>query len=394
MHNFIHSLIILIVLQSCSLKSIVEYVEIKDENTEKVDKEDLVCPIKDSPMTIYGVHPFIEKHILKVIKSHRLTFEESIYLLSYYQLYLRPDSTSINSRTLHVFKNFKREGSTLYIPNNSNSYLTYLRDKLNARASIDEKRISKAIRELPKRIPVTKEMQNFIAERKTQFYNNTFLKKYFFRGNQVIKKDETYPFAKTWLNIKNYGDKKTTKINHLFKSKDDYSCSFDDKLYNNGPKFQRKSVKANSHIFGIFKSKNQFFLTMTSSAPQKQLKKNTYLFMSKELNTFNGAFCLNKNEEKIVFSLNNIHSEQLINNLIHDNKTLEKNVINKKRYLKLLYPQRNIIEIYGEDKLSEDLKKEDNTIYTMNIGRINIIDLSSSSVRVLKDPRGDLLKCE
>ena len=394
MLNFFHFLIILIVVQSCSLKSIVEYVEVKEENIEKVDKEDLICPIKDSPITIYGVHPFIEKHILKVIKSHRLTFEESIYLLSYYQLYLRPDSTSINSRTLHVFKNFKREGSTLYIPNNSNSYLTYLRDKLNVRASIDEKRISNAIRELPKRIPVTTEMQSFIAERKTQFYSNTFLKKYFFRGNQVIKKDETYPFVKTWLNIKNYGDKKTTRINHLFKSKGGYSCSFDDKLYTDGPKFQRKAVRANSHLFGIFKSKNQFFLTMTSSAPQKQLKKNNYLFMSKDLNTFNGAFCLNNNEEKIVFSLNNIHSEQLINNLIHDNKTLEKNVINKKRYLKLLYPQRNIIEIYGKDKLNDDLKEEDNTIYTMNIGRINIVDLSSSAVQVFKDPRGDLLKCE
>lgn len=382
-------------LQSCSLNNVVEFAENQKKEKLKEAKEkkfnNLVCKSKGREKRLYGLHPAIDEEILKVIKTHQLNFNESIYLISYYMLYFRPDAASVNSRTLHLYKNKKGLIKTLYIPNDSKSYLTYLKDKLKDK-NVRISKVSKAINSLPRRIPVSSQLQKFVQSHQTSFYNNSFLKKIFFKGNQIIKQDETYPFIKKRLNIYGYKDKKTKKIDFLFKHDNGYQCNFDENLFRDAPIFTKKNENVNSHVFAYFNSPNQFFITVTASKPIIDRDKNTYLFETSVTNSFNSAICLNESLNNFVITSNNLHSEQILYNILSSSQYNDHRLINTKRFLELQYPKRKVIEVYGEET-DRSKRNKKYTIYTPTIGRVDYIEYKKNRPILYKDPRNELMIC-
>lgn len=370
----------------------------EQSDTLKTKAVTKMCPVKNQEIVLYSDNKKLNKLFEEFSKKQKLDFSEKFVFWNLLQLSARPDATSLNSKILTILK---YQGKIHYISINptsqkQNSFFSHLSDGLSL---ISKQRTSSLIKKFKKtfkaQIPISKRLQDFLERNKVAIYKDKILRKYIFKGNQIIKKGETIPLVKIEKLYKaaRKWDTNYLRMNQLFDHPTGHVCSFDYRLYtSDSPMIERFSDTVNSNFFGLFQDSENYFMTLTSSSVEiKKVDKRSLSFISKPIKEWGAALCFNKSENKIIMAKNLIHSEQLMNNtLMHSQKLSIAQIINRKRYINLNYPVRSVVEIYGK----KDQMNLKNTIYNIpTLGNIDIVSIDKR-VSLYKDPRQRDLICK
>jgi len=383
---------LLFLVLSCSSLDLVEI-----ENKSKSTKVDVTCPVVKQDVKVYSENSKLNKNYDAFIDRTKFNLIDHYNLWSLTQLASRPDATTLNSKTLTFIKYRGKDHFLITTPKraNSSSYLQSIKSinkfyggarSLKSYATILDKNNST--------VPISKPLQTFIERNKVSLYKNKKLRKYAFKGNQIVREGETVRMPKfsNILKVANRLPKEIFKSSYLFEANQKYSCNFDKKLFTSAPIIQRRTNEIKSNFFGIFINKDNFFLTLTSSLPTlEQFNKELFLVKSLPISSFNAAICISQDRDEMILAKNLVHSEQLLNNLldsISDNSKPDE-TLNLKRHINLLYPERTVIEIYG--KQGAEINSKTN-YFVPTLGKIDIIKRDKVH-KLYKEPRTGILKC-
>lgn len=390
--KIIYAKLFLIIL-SCAKFDLVSFDKTKEE-----DKANISCDVKQAPVKVYSENSKLNRQFEHYINTTKQNLLDYYFQWSLLQLASRPDATTLNSRTLNYIK---YKGKDYFLVTNpkshlSSSYLVALEEvrkfygnrlSIKSYANMLDKGVNSTI-------PVSKPLQKLIEKNKVSFYKNKNLRQYAFKGNQIVREGESIrmPNFTKLISKANRLKKDVFISNHLFKSTKKYSCNFDKRLFSSTPIIQRKTNEIKSNFYGIFVDKNNFTISLTSSMPSSnQFHKSYFSLESMPTSSFNAAFCVSKDQSEFILAKNLIHSEQLLNNILNSLKgnELPTQIINYKRHVNLLYPERSVVEIYG----NELGKPENKTTYHVpTLGKIDIIK-HEQGFNLFKEPRTGILKC-
>jgi hypothetical protein len=382
-----------LIILSCAKFDLVTF-----DNEKNQEKANISCKVKKAPIKVYSENDKLNMKFEHYISTTNQNLLDYFFQWSLLQLASRPDATTLNSRTLNYIKYKGQEFFLMTTPKDhlSSSFLVSLEEVrkfyknrlgINSYANMLDKGVNRTI-------PVAKPLQDLIERNKVAYYKNKTLRKYTFKGNQIVRVDES-------INIPNFSqlikkartlDKNVFKTNHLFRTTKKYSCNFDKRLFSASPIIQRKTNEIKSNFYGIFLDKNNYTISLTSSMPSNiQFHKKYFSLESLPTSSFNAAFCVSNNQSEFILAKNLIHSEQLLNNVLNSLNGNEEpqEIINYKRHVNLLYPERSVIEIYGK-KLNEPGSKT--TYHVPTLGKIDIVKYNSN-FELYKEPRTGILKC-
>ena len=386
------TLLSLILLSSCAKFSF------DDVNEAKLKKTDIMCPVKREKILVHSENSKLNKRYAKFMQDHKGSLLDNFFKWSLIQLASRPDATTLNSRTLNFVKYKGKEFFLVTAPKSSESVsfivgLEEVRKYYKVRRSLNfyAREIDS---KFPSLIPVSAPIQNFIERNKVAFYKDKQIRRYVFKGNQIVRQGESIQspsFQKVIRSLRTM-NKDVFKVTQLFNATDKYTCNFDNRLFSSNPIFQRKTNQIKSNFFGVFVNEDNFFISLTSSMPSSQKYiSGEFILKSHPISSFNAAICSANKGTKFILAKNLIHSEQLINNVLKSSSSSDgpKEIINLKRHVNLLYPERTIQEIYGRKKIID----KDRSVYNVpTLGKVDIISYNKG-FEIFKEPRTGILKC-
>ena len=366
---------------------------IKKAFSELPDNEERLCPVDVEKINVYTDNPYVEEYINSDL--YGLSFIDKSLALSLLSIFSRTDAWSLNSR---IFIHAKIGGkefnlSAIDKTGNSSTLLNALEKftKNYGSSSNFYKKIIFLENQLPTRVKIHKELQKYIEHNKTIFYKDPQARKAVFKGNQIIRSGES---------VKRISLKKLYRehlkmsrplfvTDNLFHDNNRFKCNFDKRLYNN-PLIFKKNQRINSSISALFKDNNNYFFIISASDPlKKEYIKDTIISKSKKTHSFNAALCLN--DDKFILIHNNFHSEQILNNIFKDkNLYSPSSIIQQRRWVKLLFPPRRLIEVYGKNSSKVDPR---GSYYVETLGILDVIEWTGKSFRLFKDPRRDIAQC-
>lgn len=394
-NSILKKVFIIAVTISCSNLDIVEVDSNQKKNESRLN---VTCPIEKKPILVYSENNKLNSIYKNYFEqSTKQSFLDHYFKWSLLQLASRPDSTTLNSKTLTYIKYDKKEYFLITTPKtlNSSSYISQLNQvRKYFKKSRTIKSYARSLDNWDFSIPVSKELAKFLDKNKVSLYKNPKLRAIAFKGNQIAKDGETIrpPKFEALVTTSQRLDQNIFETNHLFKSSKDYLCNFDKNLFSSTPLIQRRSNEIRSNFFGLFQDKDNFFITLTSANPiVDQFNKNFLSLKSQKMTNFNAAICFSKNNQELIMAKNLIHSEQLLNNILSstDKNMSPEQILNTKRFLNLLYPERTVVEIYGRPFLQ---KNDQTKYYIPTLGKVDLIKYSKG-FHLYKEPRTGILKC-
>lgn len=349
-------------LVSCSL-----FIKLDQPNEEIVFKKDLnnrICSVKNNELTLTssssGDHDLFQERIEIAAKKHKLKPIDVFVIWSLIQMHIRPEKVSPGSAIQFVDTNDKSpvyENYALKSNNDSNLFFNSLKDLLRrykSRRSLNYlARIVDDI--LPYQTSVDKELALFLLNNKASLINNKSLKKFFFKGDQVLRPGEGLKTFKLWPLISQASYKKNKKNSHLFSfnigNGKIANCNFDMRIYQNAVYLINKDKGHNAHPYSITYKGETFFGISNQSPNTSKNYEGTYSFFPENLGIQN-AVCFIKTRETSLslISTKGRDSGQHLFNMIEYNiagaKTPQEvlTVLDFPRYLFLLNPERMIYE--------------------------------------------------
>lgn len=362
------------------------------------------CPIIEEQSEYLLGNSRNEEEARKLISSKSTLSQYRNQILNYSlsQLYFAPHATNLNSHTLIFAKINGKEVFINSIPEETYEFsfiaaINELAKKLNKPIAL-KSRLQLVERNLSEYIYASKSLEVFIKENQSQLFKSNRLKKMYFRGAQGIRENELFRrlnYVKDYNRLKKKAlkaNKTSTTSGHLF-TRDNYSCSFDSKVFNADILVLKKPAPSYQNIFSHFKDQNNFIIGVTSSVPKIENAVNEFLFQDFKNDSYTAACrTTNASNQSTYLFMNGItYNAQVLNRLIntHSNLSNAKEIMDTKRSLILSNPKRKVSEIYGINR-SENKKAAQ--YYIPSLGKLTILELKNT-LSTYTDPRNKQLKC-
>ncbi|AYF44304.1 putative lipoprotein [Halobacteriovorax sp. BALOs_7] len=377
-------------------------VEKKLNDTQSLNT---VCPIIESKSNYLLENPRNISEAQKLIsaKSNSSQYRNQILNFSLAQLYLSPHSTNLNSHTLFFAKINGKEIFINSIPDETYEFsfiaaLNELAQQLKKPISL-KSRLNLVEKNISEYVYASRSLEEFIKNNQAQLFKSKPLKKMYFRGAQGIRENELFrrlDYLKDYNLLKRKASPTKNKTNltsaHLF-TRDNYSCSFDSKVFNADIMILKKPEKAYHNIFSHYKDKNNYIIGVTSSVPKVDNSINEFLFQKSNNDSYTAA-CMTKDQRNhsIFLFMNGItYNAQVLNRLInsHSQVTNAKDFMDTKRSLMLTNPKRKVSEIYGINRVKDNKEAQ---YYIPSLGRLTILE-QGEFLSTFNDPRNKQLKC-
>ncbi len=352
------------------------------------------CVIPEKKTNIISSNMLLNEQFEEYAVVNQLSFPKQALLFSILQPISYPNATTLNSKIFTIIKSKgKTKAFSITSPGLENSYKEYL-DLISSELSISTQEkvafFKKFDKTYPRQIPISKEFQNYLQENK-KFYNKSTLREITFRGNQLLKYGESIKRPNISDIRLNEVKQRPLILNTTFKGPKNLTCNFDYRLFDGLPVLQRRTQKIYSNIFAIVKDKDNYMITVTSSAPILQENPAiSFLLYSRPIESFNAALCFNGNDE-ILISKNSPHAEQVLLNGL--TSLIEGSISNqirtfqlKQRHLKLLYPKRTIYEIFGITDIEESQEAREDLFFVTRLGNIDLLKIDKITT-LFEDPR-------
>jgi hypothetical protein len=355
--------------------------------------------------------------IKKISQFKRFSFIDKSVLWSLLQMNLRPDLSSPTSKMQMLIKvNGKENYFNSYTKSSKGFPYFYILEHV-----LKKYKSKYTLMDLAKiydsqfnyKIYVSKGFESFLEENKNQILENSYLKRYYIRGDEVLKQDEKLPKITIAKLIQKY---LSTKKRHQYKignylftydksSSFTPQCNFDMDLYRNSIfLIHKKQIK--SHIFAYKFQKNAFMAISDQSLTNIHPLYNSPLFKGTS-NTRSAAICSFKNKFKTnnTLWLSSTYSrdpgQHLFNlmeyglNNISSVKELD-SMLKFSRHQFLKDPVRLIIESRRstKDQLNELLKLNIPIYNSKRLGKVwGYFQSANESSFVLDDRREGNLEC-
>lgn len=358
---------------SKKVESIVEKEELKNAPVVKPVKKNLYCGESGKLQLILEDEPTLKfyKPLLSSLfdnKSH--SFVQKSAMLALIEMIRRPDVASPTSR----FQFFLRiKGKDHYFDfssrqkDNSMPYIKaieFLMTNFDGAKNLDK--LSEILdSNVPSSLNVTPELENFLQLYRNDISKNDELTEYFFKGDEVLTKHESFKrhsFKKTYkqyLSAKN-NNESLYQVNQMQMKKLDagtaalqLECNLD--INQETPQslnVQNKNSKS-SHYFAIMEGDNFFIGASSSSLPGNKVTnlKGTY-FINTSAPSTPLPVCEYKNQiqDIVLFSTKGRYPEQHLRHLITydialaDSQELLKELLTFSRHLFLSNPDRILYE--------------------------------------------------
>jgi hypothetical protein len=248
------------------------------------------------------------KFIKKISQQRTYQFIDYVVMWSLLQMNLRPDSATPFSKAQFILniKGTEYYYNT-YTENNKGHPYIYLLDLLLKKHGSNYSLLQLAKfmdQEFSSRLVVSKDLDYFLEKHKNEIVRNKVLKRFYIRGDDVLKENERLPklqfrpLVQKYLKSKNRY--KYKKSNYLFTYDKSASftpqCNFDMDLYKNSI-FLIHKEEIKSHIFGM-KQKRNAFLAVTDARINNIVPINSTLLFQGSPNTRSAALCTFKNKFK------------------------------------------------------------------------------------------------
>lgn len=401
--KFIYFSIIILLLPSCSILESLSLSDtnspINNKNKSEGTKEVKEC-IKDAinNFSYYSHNPSLNElfkdYIEKEKKKNPINFSNESLAFSILQAESDPHIVSETSKISTIIKvNGKLYTSKFTSDNKPNFslYLSYLVEKLSKndhKYNIDF--LNNFDKNFTDNLPASKSLEDYIEQNKSNFLKNDQYAKLFFRGIAPIKKGESFPresfkISKTLLKSSLLEDNNQ----NLYPAENFYMCNFNSK--SKKKEYTDTSLNVFSTTFGIYKNKNNFFLTTISSVPNIE---NHYSKSNLGLNSkikVNSVICLN-DKFAVISRDKHFSREILVENFLNypESSNLDPSYYyNKSRILNLRLPTRTVSEIFGKGAPKSTSGNKVN--WLSKLGDIEVINLINGEIKV--DPRRGIEVC-
>lgn len=241
-----------------------------------------------------------EGFINKLRSTHRLTFADEAVLWSLVQMNIRPD-LSAPSAKMQFFIRYHNKQSFFHVFSKDQAYpylhaLNLLLQKYRGNYSL--KQLGKIIdSSYSHQFYVTHDFETFLKNHKKKISSLAALKRFYIRGDETLKENETISKQQVSPLIARYlkGKKKAqyTVSNYLFTYKRNNlinaQCNYDMGLYNSSIYLIHKDV-IQSNTFGLRKNNSVFLADSTQHYQQIKQIPHT-LFFQGESQTRSPAMC-------------------------------------------------------------------------------------------------------
>lgn len=369
-------LLFVLLLTSCSswFNEIVVTGKEKQYNIKKRNEPYYCSANYNSKVILAGGSKSAQKlyqAMLKSIKTQNIKLKavDELVLWALIQTNLRPDKASLFARLQVLIYDDNKEYYYDFFDHKNNetpSTLIGLKKVLRSfRSDFTIYQLMKLYKEhLINQLQVDQELSNFLYQNKDQLNKDSIAKKYFFRGEQVLRNTERIPkinFASLYQKLAKKNEKNLRVIDKLYPlmyNKNQFlSCNFDVNLYQNKFVFVR-SNKVTSHVVSYSKNKFHGLIAMTLSNPTLNTEYGYPVYLS-STDSDNAAFCsIEKNQKRVLATVSNTRDNaQILTKLMTKMKNIKLSIeqfaqiIAEPRSIRLKKPNRFLIEPNYDESL-------------------------------------------
>lgn len=389
-------LTLLFVLSSCSffINKIDNPIEVDQILVNKISIPIGYCPIDNKvDFQLVGTNDNSQAVYIELIKKAKLDldFIDHFALWNLLQLSVRPDQSSATSRFQVLIHQQQKNYYFDFFSEHSDEQYPYLYGiewilkKFGKKKSLES--YAKILQSsLDQRIKIGKDFESFLSKNIANIKNDPELSPYYFRGNDVLKENETAPALDYRSVIKHYRlaqqNQKiivNTSLTHFVTEKgSEGSCNYDFNLYDNSIFLIDKVIPV-ANLYGLATSTSGFLASSSQKLDKITSLKGLPLFKG-ESKVRSSAVCLIENNGSKIWAFSNQsrdpgqHLFHLVRYGLPSSKTTAEvyKLISHSRHLFLSDPVRLIIEsAKSSEEQIQNLLKLNIPIYNAeNLGNI------------------------
>ena len=255
-------------------------------------------------------------HLMVQQIGRKLDFLDHFALWSLLQLSIRPDQSSPTSRIQAIFH---REGKSFYFDffseESEDQYpylygIQWILKKFKKTTSLEEyARLLES--SMGEKLKIGKDLENFLVTNKDAIKLNPELARFYFRGTEILKENETTPrlsFTEVMRHYRKVEKKQNTIINtsltpFVTEAGNQGSCNYDFNLYENSI-FLIDRVIPVANLFGLSLNQSGFMASSSQKLPTLISLKGLPIFKG-ESKVRSSAVCVIENDKNKVWTFSN-----------------------------------------------------------------------------------------
>lgn len=312
-------LALLLILSSCSFFiSKIDTPLVNEDRIARGPVGQTYCPLdqKYNIQLVGSNGPSQNTYLDMVPRWGKLDFFDHFALWSLLQLSIRPDQSSATSR-LQVL--IQHEGKSFYFdffsesPEDQYPYfygVEWILRKFGKKTTLESyaRMLETGV---GKKLNTGKDLEGFLFENQESIKSDPVLQSYYFRGNEILKENETNPVVNYLEVIKAYrkvekGQKiviNTYLTPFVTNKGQSGKCNYDFNLYDNSIFLIDKIIPV-ANLFGLTKDKTSFMASSSQKIDKIMPLGNSPLFKG-ESKVRSSAVCVIENDENKIWAFSN-----------------------------------------------------------------------------------------
>ncbi|MFL5783529.1 MAG: hypothetical protein ACJ76H_02895 [Bacteriovoracaceae bacterium] len=308
----------LLLITSCSyFISKIDAPLIQEDRIERGPLKATYCPLDHKyAVQLIGTNEPSQTAYIDMAREWKLDFFDHFALWSLMQLSVRPDQSSATSRLQVLIQN---EDKSFYFdffsetPEEQYPYfygVEWILRKFGKKTTLEH--YAKMLESsLGKKLKLGKDLEAFLFLHREEIKANPVLQSYYYRGNEILKENETNPFVNYTELIKAYRNvEKNQKIvintyltPFVTNRGQSGKCNYDFNLYDNSIFLIDKIIPV-ANIFGFKKDKNAF-MASSSQKIDKVIPLGQSPLFKGESKVRSSAVCVIENDPNRIWAFSN-----------------------------------------------------------------------------------------
>lgn len=312
-------LLVLFLLSSCSyFISRIDTPLVNEKRIERGPVKATYCPIdrKYSVMLVGSNEPSQNTYLDLTQNLGKQDFFDHFALWSLLQLSVRPDQSSATSRFQVLIQH---EGTSYYFdffsesPDDQYPYfygVEWILRKFGKKTTLEQ--YARTLEAgLGKKLKIGKDLEGFLFQHQEAIKADPVLQSFYFRGNEILKENETNPAVNYFDVIRAYRKaEKSQKIivntyltPFVTNKGQSGKCNYDFNLYDNSIFLIDKVIPV-ANIFGLTREKSAFMASSSQRIDRIQPLGSSALFKG-ESKVRSSAVCVIENDENRIWAFSN-----------------------------------------------------------------------------------------
>ncbi len=358
---------VFLLLSSCSFFiSRIDTPLVKEDKIERGPGKASYCSLdKKFNIQLVGTNELSQNAYLDMAQKDfgKLDFFDHFALWSLLQLSIRPDQSSATSRLQVLIQHEEKSFYFDFFSENPDEQYPYfygiewILRKFGKKTTLESyARTLEA--SLGKKLKLGKDLEGFLIEHQEEIKSDPILQSYYFRGNEILKEDETTPHVNFTEIIRAYRKaEKNQKIvintyltPFVTNKGQNGKCNYDFNLYDNSIFLIDKVIPV-ANLFGLSRDKSAFMASSSQKIDKVLPLGNSPLFKG-ESKVRSSAVCVIENDSNRIWAFSNQsrdpgqHLFHLVRYGLPKSQTIAEidRLIRHSRHLFLSDPVRLIIE--------------------------------------------------